>query len=70
MSSSLFDHSQNSWSSINFHLKTKQASSDVGGKAYSKALFSLIDSMSSISAIEAGRPLPNLRCSIVRTSGV
>jgi len=55
---------------MSFLLKWKQASSDVGGKAYSKALFSLMDSISSISAIDAGKPLPNLRCSIVSTSGV
>jgi len=47
----------------------KQASSDVGGKAFSKALFSLIYSISSISAMLAGSPLPNLKLAIDKTSG-
>jgi len=47
----------------------KQASSEVGGRAFSKALFSLIYSISSISAILAGKPFPNLRLAIERTSG-
>jgi hypothetical protein len=47
----------------------KQASSDVGGRAFSNDLFSLIYSIRSISAILAGRPLPNLKLAILRTSG-
>jgi hypothetical protein len=47
----------------------KQASSDVGGKAFSNDLFSLIYSIRSISAILAGRPFPNLKFAILRTSG-
>lgn len=69
MSSSLLFHSLTSCSSISFLLREKQASSEVGGRAFSKALFSLIYSIRSISAIEAGSPLPNLRLAILRTSG-
>jgi len=54
---------------MSFLLRVKQASSDVGGKAFSKALFSLIYSISSISAMLAGSPLPNLKLAIDKTSG-
>jgi hypothetical protein len=47
----------------------KQASSDVGGRAFSNDLFSLIYSIRSISAILAGRPFPNLKLAIDKTSG-
>jgi len=46
---------------MSFLLRAKHASSDVGGRALSNALFSLIYSMSSISAMLAGSPLPYFR---------
>ena len=69
MSSSLLFHSRTSYSSMSFLLNEKQASSEVGGRAFSKARFSLICSIRSISAIEAGSPLPNLRLAMDKTSG-
>ena len=69
ISSSLLFHSLTSSSSINFLLNTKQASSEVGGRAFSKNLFSRIYSMSSISAILAGSPLLNCKFAILKTSG-
>ena len=42
---------------------------DVGGNAFSKNLFSLIYSISSISAILAGRPLLNYKFAMLKTSG-
>jgi hypothetical protein len=54
---------------MSFLLRIKHASSEVGGRAFSKARFSRICSMSSISAMEAGSPFPNLRLAILRTSG-
>lgn len=69
MSSSLLFHSLTSSSSISFLLNTKQASSEVGGRAFSKNLFSRIYSISSISAILAGRPLLNCKFAILKTSG-
>ena len=69
ISSSLLFHSLTSNSSISFLLNTKQASSEVGGRAFSKNLFSRIYSISSISAILAGRPLLNCKLAILNTSG-
>ena len=69
MSSSLLFHSLTSYSSMSFLLRVKQASSDVGGRAFSKDLFSLICSIRSISAMLDGRPFPNLKLAILRTSG-
>lgn len=69
ISSSRLVHSLTSCSSIRRLRRVKQASSEVGGKAFSKARFSRIYSMSSISTMLAGSPLPNLRLAILSTSG-
>ena len=58
ISFSFWFHSLFSCSFVNLFLNIKQASSDKGGNASLKALFSLAFAISSISYISTGRPFP------------
>ena len=69
ISFSFFDHSLSYWSSINFLLRLKLASSEMGGSAFSNHVLYLLSSILSSTSTVAGRPFPYVRCLRVKTSG-